>query len=180
VRSRYVVSTLCRTTLTKENILGPRIALFIGTSGYVLFIASLWIYQAKGMRWLVILGGAVNGCCGLSRNFQRGSHNSGCDPLDSTRSYYDVLSSGTRQRQSIQPLLVSSMDEALRLTSHRIVYMMGSIIGCSAALGIVGDSREAGVSTVVDIALLFFIWCGAVVSWTILPPRTFQIPDWPY
>jgi len=45
------------------NLLGPRLTLFCGTLGYAFYISSLWIFTSKGVREMVIVGGAVLGVC---------------------------------------------------------------------------------------------------------------------
>lgn len=44
-----------------QNMLGPRLTLSLGTTGYSLYIGSLWAYQVHGTRWFLILAGALLG-----------------------------------------------------------------------------------------------------------------------
>ncbi|KAF9022214.1 MFS general substrate transporter [Hymenopellis radicata] len=44
-----------------NNLLGPRLTLFIGTLGYILYIGSLWCFQTQGTRWFLILAGGILG-----------------------------------------------------------------------------------------------------------------------
>merc|ERR1712216_1044746 len=45
-----------------NNTLGPRITLFIGTIGYLIYVLSLWLYGTTGGGFVVV-GGAINGAC---------------------------------------------------------------------------------------------------------------------
>lgn len=42
-------------------MLGPRMTLSIGTTGYSVYIGGLWAYQVHGVRWFLILSGAILG-----------------------------------------------------------------------------------------------------------------------
>ncbi|KAF8909215.1 MFS general substrate transporter [Mucidula mucida] len=44
-----------------NNLLGPRLTLFIGTLGYILYIGSLWCFQTQGTRWFLIVAGGILG-----------------------------------------------------------------------------------------------------------------------
>lgn len=46
-----------------NNILGPRLTLSLGASGYSLYIGALWSFQVHGTRWFLILAGALLGIC---------------------------------------------------------------------------------------------------------------------
>jgi hypothetical protein len=47
-----------------NNLLGPRLTLFLGCLGYILYVGSLWAYQTHGTDWFVILAGAILGVTG--------------------------------------------------------------------------------------------------------------------
>lgn len=42
-------------------MLGPRLTLSIGTTGYSIYVGGLWAYQTHGVRWFLILSGAILG-----------------------------------------------------------------------------------------------------------------------
>ena len=42
-------------------MLGPRLTMSLGTTGYSLYIGSLWAYQVHGTRWFLILAGGILG-----------------------------------------------------------------------------------------------------------------------
>lgn len=44
-----------------NNLLGPRLTFSLGTTGYSLYIGSLWAFQLHGTRWFLILAGAILG-----------------------------------------------------------------------------------------------------------------------
>ncbi|KAI9315014.1 major facilitator superfamily domain-containing protein [Dichotomocladium elegans] len=45
------------------NKFGPRLTLTVGSVGYVIYSASLWVYDTKENRGFVIAAGAILGCC---------------------------------------------------------------------------------------------------------------------
>lgn len=36
-----------------NNVLGPKYTMFLGTTGYGLYVGSLWCFQVQGTRWFV-------------------------------------------------------------------------------------------------------------------------------
>lgn len=106
---------LCRLYLTSsQNVLGPRLTLSLGTTGYSIYIGGLWAFQVHGTRWFLILAGGILGfCMSLSRpNDLRTCRliaflSSRRSVLGRTRGYHDVLSSGKGQRPLVCCLLVS-------------------------------------------------------------------------
>ncbi|PSR74345.1 hypothetical protein PHLCEN_2v9924, partial [Hermanssonia centrifuga] len=44
-----------------NNLLGPKITLFIGTLGYALYVGALWCLQTQGTRWFLVFAGAMLG-----------------------------------------------------------------------------------------------------------------------
>jgi hypothetical protein len=59
----YAVFTLgCFVSPAITNVIGPRIALFVGILGYAtLVLATLLYYLAVCGSWVVVIGGGLNG-----------------------------------------------------------------------------------------------------------------------
>ena len=47
-----------------NNLLGPRVTLFLGTLGYMVYVGGLWCFQTQGARWFLILSGGILGATG--------------------------------------------------------------------------------------------------------------------
>ncbi|KAF8335875.1 MFS general substrate transporter [Cantharellus anzutake] len=44
-----------------NNVLGPRLTLFLGSLGYALYVGALWCYQTQKSAWFLIFAGAILG-----------------------------------------------------------------------------------------------------------------------
>ena len=139
----YHRATICGALVTKaylgrlQNILGPRLTLSLGTTGYSLYIGSLWAYQVHGTSWFLILAGALLGISMgfppldivprlIIRQSSRGS------PLGGSRCHNDGVSPGEGQRPLLYCLLVHL---SARYASRRC-YCLGYRGALNTALGI--------------------------------------------
>ena len=127
-----------------NNIFGPRITLFVGSLGYALYLAALWVYQEKAQDWFLVFSGAVLGiCAALLWTAQ------GC-------------------------IMLSYPLEAEKGRSFSIfwaIFNSGSLMGGLIALGI--NLKEGGLDAVkVTTYIAFFavIMVGVALTWTLLPP----------
>ncbi|KAJ1019908.1 hypothetical protein NDA16_004189 [Ustilago loliicola] len=128
-----------------NNIFGPRITLFVGSLGYALYLAALWVYQEKAQDWFLIFSGAVLGmCAALLWTAQ------GCIML----SY---------------PL---GSEKGRPFSIFWAIFNSGSLMGGLIALGInlKGGGLDA-VKTSTYIAFFAVIMCGVALTWTLLPPN---------
>ncbi|SPO45863.1 related to UNC93-like protein 2 [Moesziomyces antarcticus] len=128
-----------------NNVFGPRITLFVGSLGYALYLAALWVYQEKAQDWFLVLSGAVLGmCAALLWTAQ------GC-------------------------IMLSYPLEAEKGRSFSIfwaIFNSGSLMGGLIALGI--NLKQGGldaVKTTTYIAFFAIIMVGVALTWTLLPPN---------
>ncbi|KZZ94365.1 DUF895 domain protein [Moelleriella libera RCEF 2490] len=127
-----------------NNILGPRATMSLGTSGYALYLGSLWCYQVNRTEWFVILAGGV---LGLSAALFWAAHGA-------------IMMSYPLEK-----------DKGRSFTLFWSVFQLGTIIGASIALGIEFNSTLSGVSTGVYIAFMVIMLTAIFTSWLVLPPE---------
>ncbi|KAI0765463.1 MFS general substrate transporter [Fomes fomentarius] len=128
-----------------NNIIGPRLTLFIGTLGYALYVGSLWCYQTQHTGWFVIFAGALLGVSAA------------------------LLWSAQGAIMMSYPL---EKDKGKSFAIFWAIFQFGSFIGSIIALAI--NIREGGlsaVSTSTYIAFLVIIFIGVASAFLILPPN---------
>lgn len=125
-------------------MLGPRLTLSIGTTGYSLYIGSLWAFQVHGTRWFLILAGGILGVTASLLWAAQGS----------------IMMS--------EPL---EKDKGRSFSLFWALFQMGTLVGAAIALGIQAHSTLPGVSTGVYLAFLIIMLTAVVTSWLILPPH---------
>lgn len=128
-----------------NNVLGPRLTLFIGALGYPLYIGALWCFQVQHTRWFLIFAGAVLGLCAA------------------------LLWSAQGVIVMSYPL---EKDKGKSFSIFWCIFQLGSFIGAVISLAINIHSKSLGaVSTSTYIATLAIVFAGVASSVLILPPN---------
>lgn len=99
----------------------------LGTTGYAIYLGSLWSFQLHGTRWFVILAGAILGVCGAVFWAAQGS---------------------------IMMAYPLEKDKGRSFTVFWAIFQLGTLIGAAIALGIQFRSTLPGVSTGVYVTFL--------------------------
>ncbi|PCH44646.1 hypothetical protein WOLCODRAFT_26919 [Wolfiporia cocos MD-104 SS10] len=127
-----------------NNVLGPRLTLFIGTFGYALYLGALWCYQARGVSWFLIFAGAILGFTAAMLWSAQGS----------------IMMSYPLER-----------DKGRAFGYFWAIFQLGTLIGAIIAFAI--NVRRGGlgsVSTGTYLAFLIIIAFGIASALLILPP----------
>ncbi|ORY59625.1 DUF895 domain protein [Pseudomassariella vexata] len=127
-----------------NNILGPRLTLSIGTTGYALYIGSLWCFQVNGTRWFLILAGGI---LGITAALLWAAHG------------------------SIMMAYPLEKDKGRSFSVFWTLFQMGTLIGSAITLGIQSHSTMPGVSTAVYVVFMIIMLTAIVTSWLLLPPH---------
>lgn len=125
-------------------MLGPRLTLSIGTTGYALYIGSLWAFQVHNTRWFLILAGGILGVTA------------------------SLLWAAQGSIMMAEPL---EKDKGRSFSLFWALFQMGTLVGAAIALGIQAHSTLPGVSTGVYLAFLIIMLTAVVTSWLLLPPH---------
>jgi MFS family permease len=127
-----------------NNILGPRLTFSLGTTGYSLYIGSLWAFQEHGTRWFLILAGAILGITAA------------------------LLWSAQGAMMMSYPL---EKDKGRSFAIFWSLFQLGTLVGAAIALGIEANSDLPAVSTSVYVAFMVIMLTAIVTSWLLLPPH---------
>ncbi|KAI0088923.1 major facilitator superfamily domain-containing protein [Irpex rosettiformis] len=128
-----------------NNLLGPKITLFIGTLGYALYIGALWCFQQQGTRWFVIFAGAILGFTAA------------------------LLWSAQGAIMMSYPL---EKDKGKAFGIFWAIFQLGSFIGAVIALAInIHSGSLNAVSTATYIAFIIIAFIGIFSSFLVLPPN---------
>ncbi|OJT04058.1 UNC93-like protein 1, partial [Trametes pubescens] len=128
-----------------NNLLGPRITLFLGTLGYAVYVGSLWCYQTQRTGWFVIFAGAIEGISAA------------------------LLWSAQGSIMMSYPL---EKDKGKAFSIFYAIFQFGSLLGSIIALAINIESGQlAAVSNSTYIAFLVIIFIGVASSFLVLPPH---------
>lgn len=125
-------------------MLGPRLTLSIGTTGYSLYIGALWAYQVHKTRWFLILAGALLGCTASLLWAAQGS----------------IMMSYPLEK-----------DKGRSFSLFWSLFQSGTLVGAAIALGIEAHSTMPGVSTGVYLAFMIIMLTAIVTAWLLLPPH---------
>lgn len=117
----------------------------IGTTGYALYLGSLWCFQLNGTRWFLIFAGGVLGVSAALFWAAQGA----------------IMMSYPLEK-----------DKGRSFTIFWSIFQMGTLIGAAIALGITFHSTLPGVSNGVYIAFMIIMLCAIAISWLVLPPRS--------
>ncbi|KAH8900018.1 DUF895 domain protein [Thozetella sp. PMI_491] len=127
-----------------NNILGPRMTFSIGTTGYSLYVGSLWAFQVHGTRWFLILAGALLGVTA------------------------SLLWAAQGAIMMSYPL---EKDKGRSFTLFWSIFQLGTLTGSAIALGIEAHSDLPEVSTGVYLAFMIIMLTAILSSWLLLPPH---------
>ncbi|EFY92985.1 hypothetical protein J3458_004962 [Metarhizium acridum] len=127
-----------------NNILGPRLTMSIGTTGYALYLGSLWCFQLNGTRWFLILAGGILGVSAALFWAAQGA----------------IMMSYPLEK-----------DKGRAFTIFWSLFQMGTLIGAAIALGIEFNSTMPGVSNGVYVAFMIIMLTAIATSWLVLPPQ---------
>ncbi|KAL1405554.1 hypothetical protein Q8F55_009192 [Vanrija albida] len=127
------------------NVIGVRLTLCIGTTGYSLYIGSLWAYQRHGTSAFMIVAGAVLG-------FTAG-----------------LLWSAQGQIMLSYP---AEKDKGRAFGLFWSIFSLGGVVGASIALGILATSALPAVSTGVYLAFMVIMISSVFTSLLVLPPNS--------
>ncbi|OWZ72512.1 hypothetical protein AYX14_01977 [Cryptococcus neoformans] len=127
-----------------NNVLGPRLTLFMGALGYVVYVSALWVYQVKAVAWWLIVSGAIVGAgAGLIWAAQG----------------------------AIMMSYPLEKDKGRSFSMFWAINNCGSLMGGLIALGIdISQGAVSSTATSTYIAFLAVMLCGLCLSWTLLPP----------
>ncbi|KAI0747214.1 MFS general substrate transporter [Daedaleopsis nitida] len=134
-----------------NNLIGPQLTLAIGTTGYALYVGSLWCYQTQHAGWFVILAGALLGISAA------------------------LLWSAQGSIMMSYPL---EKDKGKAFAVFWAIFQFGSFIGSIIALAInIKSGGLSAVATSTYIAFLVIIFVGIASAFLILPPNRVVRPD---
>ncbi|KAI0826328.1 MFS general substrate transporter [Irpex lacteus] len=128
-----------------NNLLGPKITLFVGTLGYALYIGALWCFDKQGTQWFVIFAGAILGITAA------------------------LLWSAQGAIMMSYPL---EKDKGKAFGIFWAIFQLGSFIGAVIALAInIHSGSLNAVSTATYIAFIIIAFVGIFSSFLVLPPN---------
>jgi len=128
-----------------NNLLGPRLTLFIGTLGYALYVGALWCFQTQGTRWFLIFAGAILGVTAA------------------------LLWSAQGAIMMSYPL---EKDKGKAFGIFWAIFQFGAFIGSVIALAInIRSGKLSAVATSTYIAFLVIIFLGIASAFLVLPPN---------
>ncbi|PNY26827.1 Uncharacterized protein TCAP_03236 [Tolypocladium capitatum] len=127
-----------------NNILGPRLTMSIGASGYSIYLGALWNFQLHGTRWFFIFAGGVLGVSAALFWAAQGS---------------------------IMMAYPMEKDKGRSFAVFWVIFQMGTLIGAAIALGIEFHSTSAVVSTGVYVTFMIIMLTAMATSWLVLPPH---------
>ncbi|KAI0088921.1 MFS general substrate transporter [Irpex rosettiformis] len=128
-----------------NNLLGPKITLFIGTLGYALYVGALWCFQTQGTRWFLIFAGAILGITAA------------------------LLWSAQGAIMMSYPL---EKDKGKAFGIFWAIFQFGSFIGAVIALAInIHKGGLTAVATSTYIAFIVIIFVGVASASLVLPPN---------
>lgn len=133
----FIAGSIC-------NILGPRATMSLGTTGYSLYVGSLWAFQVHGTRWFLILAGGLLGCTAALLWAAQGA----------------IMMSYPMEK-----------DKGRSFSLFWVLFQMGTLVGAAIALGIQYHSTLPGVSTGVYLAFMIIMLTSIFTSWLLLPPN---------
>ncbi|PWZ03589.1 MFS general substrate transporter [Testicularia cyperi] len=128
-----------------NNVLGLRVTLFIGSLGYALYLASLWVYQEKSVDWFLVFSGGVLGICAAFLWTAQGV----------------VMLSYPEEKH-----------KGRAFSTFWVIFNCGSLMGSLIALGI--NLKQGGldaVKTSTYIAFFAIIMVGVALTWAVPPPQ---------
>ncbi|PCH44645.1 hypothetical protein WOLCODRAFT_105438 [Wolfiporia cocos MD-104 SS10] len=127
-----------------NNVLGPRLTLFLGTLGYALYLGGLWCYEARAVTWFLILGAALLGISAALLWSAQGS----------------IMMSYPLER-----------DKGRAIAYFWALFQLGTLIGAIIAFAInIRRGGLGGVGTGTYLAFLIIIAFGIASALLVLPP----------
>ncbi|CAO3665628.1 unnamed protein product [Umbelopsis vinacea] len=127
------------------NKFGPKYTLMVGTVGYIIYSASLWVYDVKENTGFVIAAGAILGCCaGLLWTAQG----------------------------AIMMAYPSEQQKGRFVSIFWTIFNLGGVLGSLIPLGMnLTNNGTTGVSTGTYTVFVVIMACGTVLCLLIAPPE---------
>jgi hypothetical protein len=116
----------------------------LGTTGYSLYVGSLWAFQVHGTRAFLIVAGGILGCTAALLWAAQGAIMMSY-PLEKDKGRSFSLFWVLFQSESLATFDLDSSDKAV-----------GTLVGAAIALGIQYNSTLPGVSTSVYIVSIYY------------------------
>ncbi|KAG1053259.1 hypothetical protein G6F46_000817 [Rhizopus delemar] len=136
---------------TFTNTVGVKHTLTIGSLGYVIYSASLWVYDRKQVSGFVIAAGAILGCCAGVFWSAQGA----------------IMMSYPEEKNKGKYVAI-----------FWALFNIGGILGSVIALALnLEDEASGGVSTSTYIAFVIVMLVGVVLSLAIASPTRVVRPD---
>ncbi|KAI8381392.1 major facilitator superfamily domain-containing protein [Radiomyces spectabilis] len=125
------------------NTIGVKTTLTIGSIGYAIYSAALWVYDRKQIEGFVIAAGAILGCCaGIFWSAQG----------------------------AIMMAYPEEKNKGKYVGIFWTLFNLGGILGSLIALALNLENNHAGVSTGTYIAFVIVMLIGIALSFTLAPP----------
>ena len=117
----------------------------LGTTGYSLYLGSLWCFQLNGTRWFLILAGGILGFSAALFWSAQGA----------------IMMSYPMEK-----------DKGRAFTLFWSIFQTGTLVGAGIALGIEFDTVLPGVSDGVYVTFMIIMLTAIATSWAVLPPQS--------
>ncbi|KAG2183724.1 hypothetical protein INT43_006735 [Umbelopsis isabellina] len=133
------------------NKVGPKWTLMFGTLGYIIYSASLWVYDLQENRAFVIAAGAILGCCAGILWTAQGA---------------------------IMMAYPSEQQKGRFVSIFWTIFNLGGVLGSLIPLGMnLTNNGQSGVSTATYTVFVVIMCIGTVLCLFIAPPSKVLRPD---
>ncbi|KAH8553876.1 major facilitator superfamily domain-containing protein [Umbelopsis sp. PMI_123] len=126
------------------NTFGPKYTLMVGTLGYILYSASLWVYDVKENSGFVIAAGAILGCCAGILWTAQGA---------------------------IMMAYPNEQEKGRFVSIFWTIFNLGGVLGSLIPLGMNLTSGNSGVSTATYTVFVVIMAVGTLLCLLIAPPQ---------
>lgn len=145
-----------------NNVLGPRLTLCIGATGYALQVGAYLAYKERNETSpFVIVAGAYLGFTAALLWSAQGA----------IMMAYPMEVSVAAMAGGRCLTLTRQRDKGRSFSLFWVIFSLGGVVGACIALGIEARSTHAAVSTPVFVAFIIVMCCGIGLAWLILPPN---------
>lgn len=133
------------------NKFGPKYTLMVGTIGYIIYSASLWVYDVKQNSGFVIAAGAILGCCAGILWTAQGA----------------IMMAYPNEEQ-----------KGRFVSIFWTIFNLGGVLGSLIPLGMnLTNSGTSGVSTATYTVFVVIMCVGTLLCFLIAPPSKVIRPD---